>query len=74
MGLRAFSSFFIIYLSHSKKDLYASSSNPMPTLWPPELKFLPSTSAERVSFTPVEEEKEGSHLDRTGTQKKRITA
>lgn len=33
---------------------YASSSKPMPTLWPPALKFFPSIRAERVSFTPTE--------------------
>lgn len=31
---------------------HASSSRPRPSLWPPALMFLPSTSADRVSFMP----------------------
>lgn len=40
--------------------LYAARSSPKPSLWPPALKFLPSTRADKVNTTP-EKEKESVH-------------
>ena len=34
-------------------NCYASTSKPSPILCPPWLKFLPSTRADKVNFTPV---------------------
>lgn len=36
---------------------YCSMLTARPTLWPPALKFLPSTSAERVRLRPMERER-----------------